>query len=177
MPSGPQDVSARDIGARDPIALARENWLERGWTDAADPMALVTSVMRVQQILLQRIESALRETGLSFARFELLRLLAFSHDGRLPLARVRAVLQVHPASVTNALHRLVDDGLAERSTDPDDGRAVIVRLTPAGRDLVERATPLLNDVFESVELDAGEIGDVTAILAAFRRRAGDFSED
>lgn len=161
---------------RDPIALARENWVERGWAESADAMALVTSVMRVQQILLQRIESTLRSSGLSFARFELLRLLAFSHEGRLPLARIRAVLQVHPASVTNAVDRLVSDDLVRRETDPDDGRAVIVQLTAAGRERVEQATPLLNAVFAAVELEPAEIEQVTAVLAAFRHRAGDFAE-
>ena len=32
----------------DPIELARANWVKHGWQEAADGMALVTSVMRVE---------------------------------------------------------------------------------------------------------------------------------
>ena len=65
----------------DPIELARANWVKHGWDDAAEGMALVTSVMRVQQVFLARIEEILRPLGLTFARYEVLRLLAFTLCG------------------------------------------------------------------------------------------------
>ncbi|AZG48211.1 hypothetical protein D7316_04828 [Gordonia insulae] len=65
----------------DPIAQARQNWSEAGWGDVADGMVAVTSVMRAHQILLARVEGALRPYDLTFSRFELLRLLAFSRQG------------------------------------------------------------------------------------------------
>ena len=72
---------------RDPIALARANWERSGWGDVADGMVAVTSVMRAHQILLARVENALRPYDLSFSRFELLRLLAFSRTGALPITQ------------------------------------------------------------------------------------------
>ena len=45
---------------RDPIAQARQNWERSGWGDVADGMVAVTSVMRAHQILLARVENALR---------------------------------------------------------------------------------------------------------------------
>ena len=68
----------------DPIALARANWEAAGWGDVADGMVAVTSVMRAHQILLARVETALRPYDLSFSRFELLRLRAmglYTTDG------------------------------------------------------------------------------------------------
>lgn len=161
----------------DPIAEARQNWRDQGWTDAADGMAAVTSITRVQQILLARIDAALKPHGLSFARFELLRLLGFSRDGRLPMSRVRGVLQVHPASVTNVADRLESDGLLARAPDPDDGRAIVLELTPAGRDLVDQATAALNEqVFAHLDLDPDELHTLNRMLAGFRRRHGDFDD-
>ena len=90
----------------DPIELARANWVRHGWDDAADGMALVTSVMRVQQVFLARIEAILRPYGLTFARYEVLRLLAFTRRGAMPVGKIGERLQVHPASVTNAVQRL-----------------------------------------------------------------------
>jgi hypothetical protein len=52
----------------DPIEEARRQWIDHEWVEAADGMALVTSVMRVQQIYLTRISAELRGFGLTFAR-------------------------------------------------------------------------------------------------------------
>jgi DNA-binding MarR family transcriptional regulator len=160
--------------AADPIELARQNWVDAGWGDAADGMALVTSLVRVQQLVLGRIEELLRPHGLTFARFEVLRLLAFSRRGALPVGKVGERLQVHPASVTNAVQRLEDAGLVERSANPADGRSVLAAITPSGRRLVETCTDLLNrEVFASLPLDPADRDAATAVLSTLRRALGD----
>jgi DNA-binding MarR family transcriptional regulator len=137
-------------------------------------MTVVTSIMRAQQLLLARIESALRPFQLTFARFELLRLIAFTHDGRVPLTRAVKRLQVHPASVTSALDRLVKDGLVERERHPDDGRAAVLTITDAGRDLVDRATEVLNGVFADIGMPQVDAVALVRIIARFRERQADF---
>ena len=159
----------------DPIELARRNWIDAGWSDAADGMALVTSVMRVQQLFLARVEALLRPHGLTFARFEVLRLLAFTRQGVLPVGKVGERLQVHPASVTNAVQRLEEAGLVERRTNPDDGRSVLAQITERGRELVERCTELLNrEVFADLPIDAEATARVVGGLDALRYEFGDF---
>lgn len=163
-----------DTTTRDPIELAHRKWVAAGWSDAADGMALVTSIMRVQQLFLADIEGILKPHGLTFARFEVLRLLAFTSRGTLPVGKIGERLQVHPASVTNAVQRLEDAGLVERHTNPDDGRSVLAELTTAGRELVEECTALLNRrVFEHNPLTADEVADVRVGLDALRRSFGD----
>jgi DNA-binding MarR family transcriptional regulator len=139
-------------------------------------MSAVTSVMRTQQIMLGRVERALKPFGLSFARFEMLRLLAFAREGRMPMASAIARLQVHPASVTNTVDRLVRDGLVRREPHPADGRAALVSLEPEGRVVVEDATVALNAVFAEPGLDEDDLTQLVRILARFRRRAGDFAD-
>ncbi len=170
VPDLPTDVAVRP----DPIELARRNWAAAGWADAADGMAFVTSVVRVQQLVLGRIEELLRPYGLTFARFEVLRLLAFSRQGVLPVGKVGERLQVHPASVTNAVQRLEDAGLVVRSANPRDGRSVLATITPTGRELVERCTTLLNtEVFAALPLGSSELDTGTAVLREVRRAFGD----
>ena len=113
----------------DPIERARSQWVEAGWSDAADGMAAITSLMRAHQIVLARVEASLRPLGLTFARYEVLMLLWFSKRGSLPMKVIGSRLQVHPTSVTNAVDRLEDAGLVARSTHPDDRRAYLVALT------------------------------------------------
>src|SRR5204863_4070536 len=113
-------------------------WAKR-W-DGVPQMHAVTSLMRVQQLVLGRLDAILKPHGLTFARYEALVLLTFSSRGSLPLGKMGERLQVHPTSVTSIVDRLEAAGLVVRRAHPDDGRAVLAEITPAGRDLVEAAT-------------------------------------
>lgn len=162
-------------GKPDPIALARANWERAGWADVAGGMVAVTSVMRAHQILLARVEAALRPYDLSFSRFELLRLLAFSGSGALPITKASDRLQVHVTSVTHAIRRLERDGLVERLPHPTDGRTTLVRLTELGRSTVEDATVTLNrEVFADVGMSEADSGALATAIESLRRHAGDF---
>ena len=160
----------------DPIAEAHRQWSRHGWPAAADGMAVVTSVVRVQQILLTRIERVLRPLGLSFARYELLMLLLFSRHGALPLGKVGVRLQVRQGAVTNAVDRLEADGLVRRRAHDTDGRTTLAVLTARGRRLATKATVALNEqVFAAVELSPDRSNDLIALLGQLRQSAGDFA--
>lgn len=159
----------------DPIAAARDNWAARGWEDAAAGMAAVTSVMRAQQILLSRVDAVLRPLGLTFARYEVLMLLSFARSGSLPLSKVGSRLQVHPASVTNAVDRLEAQGLVRRVPHPSDRRAVLAEITTAGRALADKATAAMNDeVFRHPGLPPRKLEQLIDLVTDLRRDAGDF---
>lgn len=161
----------------DPIAEANRQWIAHGWDEAALGMSAVTSVARVHQLLLSRVEATLKPFNLSFARFELLRLLAFSSEGIMPMASVVSRLQVHPASVTSIVDRLVRDDLVRRQSHPDDGRATLLVLTKKGRELTEKATRELNEhAFSNIGLSLEDTKALVGILARFRKQAGDFTD-
>jgi len=159
----------------DPIEEAARHWREHGWEDAADGMAVVTSLMRAQAIVQSRVDEALKPLQLSFARFELLALLSFTRTGALPMAKAGARLQVHPASVTNAASRLEDAGLVVRRPHPSDGRGVLVEITDAGRKTVREATERLNEVFRRPELSSASMVSLVGVLRDLRRDSGDFT--
>lgn len=141
-------------------------------------MAVVTSVMRAQQLFLGQVEAVLRPHGLTFSRYEVLRLLAFSRRGMLPVGKIGERLQVHPASVTNAVQRLESAGLVLRHRNPDDGRGVLAEITGAGTTLVERCTVDVNEqVFTPLPLSSGERDDLFRIVRRLRLAAGDFGDD
>jgi DNA-binding MarR family transcriptional regulator len=158
----------------DPIAEARRQWEAHGWEEAAPGMAAVTTIVRVQQILVSRVEESLAPLGLTFARFEILRLLGFSRTGRLPMGKISERLLVHPASVTSAVKRLERDGLIRRERSDEDSRVVLAGLLPRGRRLLAEATDRINEVFSGLEIDGGHLDEVVAALAPFRIFAGDF---
>lgn len=159
----------------DPIAEARRHWQEHGWTDASEGMAVLTSIVRVHQILVGRVERELRPLGLTFARYEILMLLSFSRKGSMPLGKMSERLQVHPASVTNVVDRLEHQGLVRRVAHPTDGRAVLATLTPAGRRLAADVTKVLNDtVFSAIGLSLRDQHSLFALLRKVRLREADF---
>src|SRR3954467_3700515 len=88
----------------DPIDEAAAQWARR-W-GGVPQMHAVTSLMRVQQLVLGRLDAILKPHGLTFARYEALVLLTFSSRGSLPLGKMGERLQVHPTSVTSIVQRL-----------------------------------------------------------------------
>jgi DNA-binding MarR family transcriptional regulator len=156
--------------ALDPIAEARRQWEAHGWADAAPAMAAVTSVMRAQQLFLARVDEQLAPFGLTLARFELLRLLAFTRHGELPLGKLGERLQVHATSVTSAVNRLEAQGFVRREPHPTDGRTTLAAITPEGREAVEQATGVLNaEVFADIGLADRDVGRLFRLLEQVRR--------
>jgi DNA-binding MarR family transcriptional regulator len=153
----------------DPIAEARRQWVEHGWEAVAPGMSAVTSVMRAQQVLLARVDEKLAAFDLTFARFELLRLLAFTRHGELPLGKLGVRLQVHPTSITSAVDRLETQGFVERHRHPTDGRTTLAVITRSGRRTVERATEVLNgEVFADIGLSEREVEQLYRLLDKVR---------
>jgi len=157
----------------DPIDEAARQWASR-W-DGVTAMHAVTSLMRVQQLLIGRLDAILRPHGLTFARYEALVLLTFSSRGSLPLGKMGERLQVHPTSITSIIQRLVADGHVVRLPHPGDGRAVLAEITDAGRAVVEAATAdLVGADFALGALDEDQLGQLSELLRSVRREAGDF---
>ena len=157
----------------DPIDEAARQWALR-W-GAVPQMHAVTSLMRVQQLVLGRLDALLKPHGLTFARYEALVLLTFSSRGSLPLGKMGQRLQVHPTSITSIIDRLEAAGLVERRRHPDDGRAVLAEITPSGRELVERATAdLVAARFGLEALGEESLAALSELLRPVREEAGDF---
>ena len=156
----------------DPIDEAARQWALR-WSGVPQ-MHAVTSLMRVQQLVIGRLDALLRPHGLTFARYEALVLLTFSSRGSLPLGKMGERLQVHPTSVTSIVDRLETAGLVVRRRHPEDGRAVLAEITAAGRDLVERATAaLVGADFGLGVLDDHQLTELSELLRPVREAAGD----
>jgi DNA-binding MarR family transcriptional regulator len=159
---------------RDPIREATGQWVKHGWGVAADGMAMVTSIFRVQQLLMERIDAVLRPLDLSFARYEILMLLSFSSAGAMPMTRLGSLLQVHPTSVTSAVSRLERQGFVQRSRPDADRRVVLASITSAGSDVAKLATEGLNrTVFEDPGLGPTHTRELTRLLGRMRAEAGD----
>jgi DNA-binding MarR family transcriptional regulator len=141
-------------------------------------MAAVTSVMRVQQILMGRLNALLKPVGLTFPRYEALMLLYFSRRGSLPLSRMGQRLQVHPTSITNIVDGLERGGLVRREPHETDRRTTLASITPAGRSAAVRATEILNEEkFGTAPLTGTDLNAIFQILRKARAHEDGFPGD
>jgi DNA-binding MarR family transcriptional regulator len=86
--------------------------------------------------------------------------------GPLRMSEIADALRVDASTATRSVGRLVDAGLAARTTAPGDARGVVVTVTRKGRArherFSERALGALNDIL--AELEEGEQRQVAAAL-------------
>jgi DNA-binding MarR family transcriptional regulator len=159
----------------DPIAEARRQWASRWGRGPTPSMSAVTSIMRVQQILLARLNELLEPFDLTFPRYEALMLLYLSRAGSLPLGKMGVRLQVHRTSVTNLIDGLERSGYVRRIPHERDRRTTLAEITDRGREVATRATEVLNaQRFRTEPLRRTELEQITRLLERVREGADDF---
>src|SRR3954469_7779253 len=159
----------------DPIAEARRNWSAHWGDEPVPSMSAVTSIMRVPQILLARLNDELKAYDLTFPRYEALMLLSYSRRGALPLGKMGDRLQVHRTSVTNIIDGLERSGYVTRERHERDRRTVLAAITPRGREVAAAATPVLNELrFGIGPLDDDDLEAITRIFERMRADADGF---
>ena len=90
------------------------------------------AVMRLARRLRQRAEAGVTPSMLSA-------MSSIGRMGPITLGDLAAVEQVQPPSLTAIVGRLEQEGLVVRDSDPADRRVARVRLSPAGRRLMDRS--------------------------------------
>ncbi|MBJ9987622.1 MarR family winged helix-turn-helix transcriptional regulator [Paenibacillus sp. S28] len=96
--------------------------------DIADFVKVIESLTRIN-IRLPSIDK------LSFTTLSVLHTLTLSSPMRL--TELTATEQVTQSAITQIVTRLERDGLVERRSDPNDGRVVLVHITPQGANVID----------------------------------------
>ena len=94
------------------------------------------------------VDEAMTATGISLARAKVL--MQLRDHGPMNQTALATCLGYAPRSVTDALDALVRDDLAARTADPNDRRARIVEITPAGLAVLARAMTAKNAAMEQI---------------------------
>lgn len=171
-------VPADGAPSTDKIAEAGRQWVKRWGQAPVASMSATTSIMRVQQILMARLNEMLKEFGLTFPRYEALMLLYLSSRGSLPLGKLGERLQVHRTSVTNLVDGLERAGLAERVPHEHDRRMMLAVITKRGRALAEEATVALNGArFATDPLTRTDLETISRILGKVRAEEDGFAPE
>ncbi|MDB4882549.1 MAG: yusO 1 [Gemmatimonadetes bacterium] len=116
-----------------------------------------------------RAERALSEVGLSLAKLGALRHLVLAAEP-LTLTQLAERHCCGRSNVTQLIDRLEADGFVARSSDPDDRRSVRASLTPMGRAAYDRASELLAEHEQGLDVRLGRAprADLARGLRALR---------
>jgi DNA-binding MarR family transcriptional regulator len=101
-------------------------------------------------------------------------LARLQREGPARLTDLAAAEGISQPSMTALVTRLADRGLVERASDPSDGRAVLLSLTPAGADLLAQRRAVRTDRLAPylAGLSADEMRDIAAAMPALTRLTG-----
>jgi DNA-binding MarR family transcriptional regulator len=103
---------------------------------------VITRLARLRVYIDAELESVFRRFGLSPADFAVLVTLARIGDRHgVSQHRLADEVALTPGTISVRIDRLVDQGLVERTADPDSKRNTLVALTGAGEALFERVAP------------------------------------
>jgi DNA-binding MarR family transcriptional regulator len=120
------------------------------------------------------------ETGLSFSQITIL--MRLIHGGNIGVSEIGEQLGVTNAAASQAVDRMVQLELVERSEDPEDRRAKKLVLTSKGRSLIERGIEARSQWVEGLTAELtpeqqGMIISALTLLTAAARATSDTNGD
>lgn len=136
-----------------------------------DPLRLWLRLFSTANLVEAELARRLRaEFGTTLPRFDLMAQLAKA-DAPLALGEISRRLMVTNGNVTGLVDRLVEDGLVERRTAPEDRRSAVVSFTPEGRarfdEMAKAHRRWVAELFSG--LDESERAGLSTLLSAARR--------
>ena len=97
-------------------------------------------LIRLRESVMREIDRRLREAGeISLEDYGVLVTLVGRPEMQLRMSDLGAQRMLTPSGITRAVERLEARGLVSRVRDPNDGRATLAALTPAGVRALRRA--------------------------------------
>ncbi|HET7425544.1 MAG TPA: MarR family transcriptional regulator, partial [Gemmatimonadales bacterium] len=125
---------------RDGVDEIIEQWhRERPELDHS-PIGVVGRISRLARELEARLEPVYREHGLEPGWHDVLATLRRTPSYQLRPSDFTGSLMLTSSGTTKRLDRLEQAGLVARTPDPADRRGVIITLTEAGHELIDRVT-------------------------------------
>ncbi len=108
----------------------------------ASPMLTGLLLDRLGSAFARHVEQTYSEEGINSSNWDLLlTLLRSAPPQGLTHTELSDLTAISGPSMTNRVTRLLDKGLVERVVSATDRRSALVRLSPQGRELVERLLP------------------------------------
>lgn len=139
----------------DEVARIVAEWRQERPELDVSALEVLSRVTRLARHLDRARKSAFAKHGLETWSFDVLAgLRRTGAPYELSPGQLLQQTLVTSGTMTNRIDRLQELGLVERRPEPTDGRGILVRLTPAGKEVVDAA---LDDLIASEESLLGQL--------------------
>lgn len=129
----------------------------QGWRTLASLHGLIES----------RLERALGAAAeLSVVEYTVLDALSRQDGWHMRMQQLSRAAALSPSATTRLVNRLEDRGLLTRILCADDRRGIYTELTAAGRDLLDQARPVHDDVLRQALAEAADVPELTPLVRA-----------
>ncbi|HRO00525.1 MarR family winged helix-turn-helix transcriptional regulator [Nitrobacter sp.] len=115
---------------------------------------LCLHAQRAARALARRFDDALKPVGITSGQFSLL--MSLNRPQPPNVSNVAALLAMDRTTLTANLKPLERRRLVETKADPNDARARLLRLTPAGRAVLAEATPIWRHLHAEIEKELSD---------------------
>jgi DNA-binding MarR family transcriptional regulator len=152
---------------RDGVDTIIEQWRAARPDLDPSPIGVIGRVSRLARELEARLEPVYKELGREPGWHDLLATLRRSGPPfALRPSDLTGTLMLTSSGTTKRLDKLEEAGLIVRGPDPNDRRAILITLTPAGKDLIDGVTAahLANEASLLEGLSAAEQRELAALL-------------
>ncbi len=132
------------------------------------PMAL----LRARETVMQNFRPMLERHGVTEQQWRVIRVVA--EAGSIDATEVASKASILAPSLTRIIKTLEQRKLLRRRRDDNDGRRVLLALTPAGEELLSNAIPESLAAHQSLErkIGAGKLGLLLDLLDEVSSKAG-----
>jgi len=143
-------MTARPFGIDDPRLM--------------NALSAYVKLLRASKAVLGQIEKRLAQDGLTATQIGVLE--GILHLGPLTQRELGRKVLTSAGNMTDVIDKLAARGLVTRARAPQDRRSVIVDLTPAGRELIEKTFPQhAQDIAAAMAgLDTAELATLETLL-------------
>jgi DNA-binding MarR family transcriptional regulator len=158
----------------DPVAWAGHYWDQQGLEGDDRRFLAMSSLLRLERLVVDTVESELKKQGLNLTDYLLLMTLLLSENGTRLISSLARSLLVHATTATLATDRLEAREMLFRSPHPTDRRATCVTVTPLGTSTARGATRALSEIdFGLAGTTPADLDDFVASLSQIRQAVGD----
>jgi MarR family 2-MHQ and catechol resistance regulon transcriptional repressor len=106
-------------------------------SDLSPDEKIMMAVVRAAEQFKKKTSALLGNYGLTFAQYNVLRVLDASENGQSTVTGVSRIMLVSGANTTGIVKRLEKSGLLIRKNHPSDERVTVVEISPRGRRILE----------------------------------------
>ena len=117
---------------------------------------LMVAIVKASEAYKKDADSIFRNYGLTFSKYNVLRILSNSPDGKNTITITSRIMLVSGANMTGIAKRLEKDGFIIRRSDSSDERITLLEITPRGRQAIKNISAAKDELIETYLNGFGE---------------------